>query len=78
MHFDVYFIFLYLMDKVFSTFNATPHADVCLRRLLPLMIGDLIDEEEESMLWENFTTLLTILDFVPSPCTPLLRMQSSR
>ncbi len=41
----------------------------CLGRLLPLMIGDLIDEEEESMHWENFTTLLTILDFVLSPYT---------
>ncbi len=33
------------------------------------MIGDLIDEEEESMHWENFTTLLMILDFVLSSYT---------
>ena len=39
----------------------------CLARFLPLMIGDLIPFEDEY--WENFLTLLDIMDYVFVPST---------
>ena len=46
------------------------HCDVaskmwCLGRLLPLMIGDLVSEDDET--WELFLLLLTIMDYVFAP-----------
>ena len=39
----------------------------CLGRLLPLLIGDLVSEDSDH--WENFLTLLTIMDLVLAPHT---------
>ncbi len=37
----------------------------CLGRILPLLIGDLVEEDDEN--WDNFLNLLTIIDFVFAP-----------
>ena len=37
----------------------------CLVRLLPLMIGDLIDPEDQN--WRNFLILLKITDYACAP-----------
>ena len=37
----------------------------CLARLLPLMIGNSVDEEDSH--WINFLRLLTIMDYVFAP-----------
>lgn len=39
----------------------------CLARFLPLMIGDMIPADDDR--WENFITMLDILDYVLSPTT---------
>ena len=39
----------------------------CLARFLPLMIGDMIPEGDDH--WENFLTLLDIVDYVFAPTT---------
>jgi hypothetical protein len=38
----------------------------CLGRFLPLLIGDFIPEDDY---WENFLTLLDIVDYVFAPVT---------
>ena len=40
---------------------------LCLGRLLPLIIGDLVPEGDEK--WELFLQLLTIIDYVFAPKT---------
>ena len=37
----------------------------CLGRILPLLIGHLVEEDDDN--WNNFLTLLTIMDFVFAP-----------
>ena len=39
----------------------------CLARLLPLMIGESVPEDDEK--WKLFLTLLTIIDYVFAPRT---------
>ena len=39
----------------------------CLARLLPLMIGEFIPEDDDR--WELFTTFLSIVDYVLAPTT---------
>ena len=39
----------------------------CLVRYLPLLIGDLIPEDDEY--WDHFLQLLTIMDYVFAPTT---------
>lgn len=39
----------------------------CLGRLLPLLIGQLVPEEDR--LWENYLTLLSIMDYAFAPVT---------
>ena len=39
----------------------------CLGRFLPLLIGDFIPEDDDY--WENFLTLLDIIDYVFAPVT---------
>lgn len=40
----------------------------CLGRYLPLLIGDLVPDDDEH--WENFLRLLVIVDYIMAPvCT---------
>ena len=43
----------------------------CLGRFLPLLIGEFIPVEDRY--WENFLTLLTVLDFVFAPATTVAK-----
>ena len=39
----------------------------CLARLLPLMIGDIVSEDEPH--WDNFLLMLSIVDYIFAPVT---------
>ena len=39
----------------------------CLGRFLPLLIGDLVPQNDEH--WENFLSLMNIIDYVFAPVT---------
>ena len=39
----------------------------CLARMLPIMIGELVPENDQH--WENFLLLLTITDYIFAPIT---------
>lgn len=39
----------------------------CLARLLPLMIGEFVPEDDDR--WKLYTTFLTIVDYVLAPTT---------
>ncbi len=41
----------------------------CLGRLLPLMIGDQVSEDDEK--WKNFLLLLSIMDYLLAPTITL-------
>ena len=43
----------------------------CLGRYLPLLIGDLIPEDDEN--WQNFLWLMSIVDYIFTPvCTAII------
>ena len=41
----------------------------CLARVLPFLIGEFIPEDDHH--WDNFLTLLTVMDFVFAPATTI-------
>ena len=49
------------------TYTSIASQTWCFARYLPLLIGDLIPEDDDN--WEHFLELLTILDYVFAPKT---------